>query len=61
MAPSIPCPQCGHVQEFAPHPDNNAERTMICGRCQAQFQPTEDMACAQWDQYCQETPLPAEV
>lgn len=61
MTSPMACPQCGHVQGPENHPDNSAHRTMICGRCQAQLQPNENMACAQWDQYCQETPLPAEV
>lgn len=61
MAPAATCPHCGHAHEAEHQPANTPDVTMVCPRCQAPVQQPDGVGCAEWDQYCHEIPLPAEV
>ena len=62
------CPECGHRTE-ALHTEqamkeafgNDATIKILCAHCQASFEQPIGLACAEWDDYCQEIPLPADV
>ena len=62
------CPECGHRTE-AHHSEhsmkeafgNDATIQILCAHCQASFEQPIGLACAEWDDYCQEIPLPADV
>lgn len=65
---SSTCPECGHAaqatyDEKTMHDTygNNPVVSVICTRCQANFEQPMDLACAEWDDYCKEIPLPADV
>ena len=65
---SATCPECGHRTE-ALHTEqamkeafgNDATIKILCAHCQASFEQPIGLACAEWDDYCQEIPLPADV
>jgi len=40
---------------------NDATIQILCAHCQANFEQPIGLACAEWDDYCQEIPLPADV
>jgi DNA-directed RNA polymerase subunit RPC12/RpoP len=62
------CPHCGHATQ-AKHDEramreaygNAPDIHMLCARCQTAFEQPMALACAEWDDYCQEIPLPADV
>ena len=62
------CPHCGHAmqakydeQAMRENYGNAPDIHMLCARCQAGFEQPMALACAEWDDYCQEIPLPADV
>ncbi len=65
---STTCPECGLIAT-ATHDEqtmrtsfgNNPTLTVVCTRCQASYEQAMDLACAEWDDYCMEIPLPADV
>lgn len=65
---STTCPSCGHARQEdhdaqAMHSlyGNNANIQVLCTQCQANFEQPVELACAEWDDYCREIPLPADV
>lgn len=62
------CPECGHAVQTM-HDENTMRETygnnpnisMLCARCQTSFEQPMALACAEWDDFCQEIPLPADV
>lgn len=65
---STTCPACGHQTETTYSEEamqaefgNEANIHVICAHCQASFEQAMGLACAEWDDYCQEIPLPADV
>lgn len=63
---STTCPQCGlthtstHDEEsMRKNFSNSSTVTVLCTACQADFE--QPLACAEWDDYCKEIPLPADV
>jgi hypothetical protein len=40
---------------------NDANIKILCAHCQASFEQPVGLACAEWDEYCHEIPLPADV
>lgn len=65
---STTCPQCGNTeQQHRNEQDMHAmfgqskEVHMLCARCKTNFAQPMETACAEWDDYCQEIPLPADV
>lgn len=65
---STTCPHCGHSVQTtheaqAMHETHGNSRTIsvLCARCQASFEQPMALACAEWDDYCQEISLPADV
>ncbi|MBP9944679.1 MAG: hypothetical protein KBF11_09030 [Desulfomicrobium sp.] len=65
---STTCPQCGHSVQTthdektmrAQH-GNSPTISVLCARCQTRYEQPTELACAEWDDYCQEIPLPADV
>ena len=62
------CPHCGHAtQDTHDEHDmrasygNNPNISVICAHCQTSFEQPMELACAEWDDYCHEIPLPADV
>lgn len=65
---STTCPQCGRSVQTAHDEDamraqygNSPTIAVICAHCQASFEQPMGLACAEWDGYCQEISLPADV
>ncbi len=65
---SSTCPECGHANQTSGDQQamhntygNNPVITVLCTRCQANFEQPMALACAEWDDYCKEIPLPADV
>jgi DNA-directed RNA polymerase subunit M/transcription elongation factor TFIIS len=56
MTSAPTCPRCGGVLEPTEQ-SNDVDQVPICPRCHNH----DPKDCALWDQYCHETPLPAEV
>lgn len=65
---STTCPQCGHTTS-ATHDTrsmsaafgNDPNISVICPQCRTSYEESMALACAEWDDYCQEIPLPADV
>jgi transcription elongation factor Elf1 len=65
---SATCPECGrrteaHYTKAAMQEafGNDATIKILCSHCQASFELPVGLACAEWDEYCHEIPLPADV
>ena len=65
---SATCPDCGHRTEATRSEDamreafgNDATIRVLCAHCQSSFELPMGLACAEWDDYCSEIPLPADV
>ena len=65
---SATCPSCGHRTEAIHTEDamreafgNDATISVLCAHCQSSFELPMGLACAEWDDYCSEIPLPADV
>jgi transcription elongation factor Elf1 len=65
---SATCPACGHRTEAIHTEDamreafgNDATIHVLCAHCQASFDMPMGLACAEWDDYCNEISLPADV
>lgn len=65
---STTCPQCGHTAQtthdtrsMAAAYGNDPTISVICPQCQTNYEQPMGLACAEWDDYCQEIPLPADV
>jgi endogenous inhibitor of DNA gyrase (YacG/DUF329 family) len=65
---SVTCPHCGQSSESRHDAQamqglygNDPTITVLCTHCQANFAQPLGLACAEWDDYCQEIPLPADV
>lgn len=65
---STTCPHCGHmasaehdIQGMQKTYGNDPTITVLCAHCQASFEQPMGLACAEWDDYCQEILLPADV
>lgn len=63
---STTCPQCGlestetyDEQTMRERFGNGSTVTVLCAGCQADFE--QPLACAEWDDYCKEIPLAADV
>lgn len=65
---STTCPRCGHTATVS-HGEtamretfgNDPTISVLCPKCQANFEQPMELACAEWDDFCQEIPLPADV
>lgn len=65
---SATCPSCGTRADAIRTEDsmreeygNDATIRVLCAHCQASFELPIGLACAEWDDYCREINLPADV
>jgi endogenous inhibitor of DNA gyrase (YacG/DUF329 family) len=65
---SATCPECGRHIEATYTEDamreaygSDATISVLCAHCQASFEMPMGLACAEWDDYCNEISLPADV
>lgn len=65
---SMTCPSCGKVsrnsrteQDMRDEFGNSDTLSVLCTHCQANYEQPMALACAEWDDYCREIPLPADV
>ncbi len=65
---STTCPHCGHMataehdsQDMQKAYGNDPTISVLCTNCQANFDQPMGLACAEWDDFCQEISLPADV
>ncbi len=68
FAVAATCPECGHrtgthytEQAMKEAFGNDANIKILCAHCQASYEQPIGLACAEWDDYCREIPLPADV
>lgn len=65
---STTCPHCGHTEQHT-HDEtamresygNRKDISVLCAKCHGSFEQPMELACAEWDDFCQEIPLPADV
>jgi len=62
------CPHCGHsahrshdAHSMRDSFGNDPTIQVLCTECRANFEQPMELACAEWDDYCRATPLPADV
>lgn len=65
---SATCPHCGQrcesqhsAQAMQALYGNDPTISLLCTNCQANFNQPMGLACAEWDDFCHEIPLPADV
>lgn len=65
---STTCPSCGQVSQNSRTEEdmrtefgNSDTLSVLCTQCQANYEQPMALACAEWDDYCREIPLPADV